>query len=187
MKLIVGLGNPGTVYQKTRHNIGSEAVKFFAKQHKAVLKKGLFSPALSNRLKIAGKEVILAVPLVFMNLSGVAVAALVKKHRVSSGDLLVVLDDLDLELGRIKIKSDGSAGGHNGIKSIISSLRREDFCRLRLGIGRPKQGSDISGYVLSDFLKKDIKTIESLKENASQAMELWLKEGVSKTMNVFNR
>jgi PTH1 family peptidyl-tRNA hydrolase len=187
MKLIVGLGNPGAVYQKNRHNIGSEAVKFFARQHKSVLKKGFFSSALSGRSKIAGKEVILAVPLVFMNLSGIAVAALVKKHKVSPEDLLVVFDDLDLELGRLKIKAEGSAGGHNGIKSVISSLRRDDFCRLRLGIGRPRQGSDIAGYVLSDFLKKDFKAIESLKENAAQAMEVWLKEGVSKSMNVFNR
>ena len=187
MKLIVGLGNPGTVYQNTRHNIGSVSVRFFAKQQKIVLKKGFFSPASSSRLKIAGKEAILAVPLVFMNLSGVAVAALVKKHRVSPDDLLVVFDDLDLELGRIKIKADGSAGGHNGIKSVIGSIGRDDFCRLRLGIGRPKKGADIAGYVLSDFPKRDMKTVESLKENAGQAMELWIKEGVSKSMNILNR
>jgi len=188
MRLIVGLGNPGKVYSQTRHNIGSSIVKAIAKEYKVSLKKGIFSSCLNARLRILDQDVILAVPLVFMNLSGDAVRSLVKKHRVALENLLVVFDDLDLELGRLKVKPDGSSGGHNGLKSIISSLGSQNFCRLRIGIGRPQdQRADIARYVLSPFSKKEKNIVEQVTEISCQVVEFWVSQGISKTMNIFNQ
>jgi PTH1 family peptidyl-tRNA hydrolase len=188
MKLIVGLGNPGRAYSETRHNIGSSIVKSLAKEYKVSLRRGIFSSSLSGKARIAGKDVLLALPLVFMNLSGSAVAALVKKHKIDLSELLVVFDDLDLEPGRLKLKSDGSSAGHRGLESVIRALGNAQFCRLRIGIGRPKNcDADISRYVLSRFLKKEEKIMALAVETASQAVRTWVIEGISKTMNIFNR
>lgn len=188
MKLIIGLGNPGKFYEQTRHNIGSAVVKELGKNRKAVLKRGLFGSSLNAKLRISGEECILAVPLSYMNLSGPAVRSLVKKHKIALADLIVVHDELDLEPGRIKLKSGGSSGGHNGLESVIAALASPDFCRLRIGIGRPEhKDADISGYVLSGFRKSEKQTIEETIEKSCQALELWVRTGAEQTMNVINR
>lgn len=188
MKLIVGLGNPGKVYSETRHNIGSFIIKSLAKELGADLKKGIFSSSLSAKIKIGAEEVILATPLVFMNLSGSPVAALVKKYRIVLNQLLVVFDDLDLELGRIKLKAGGSSAGHKGLESIIGALGDRQFLRLRVGIGRPKDANaDISRYVLSPFLKKEKKTVQEVVECSCTAIKTWISQGTTQTMNLFNR
>ncbi|MDD5347705.1 MAG: aminoacyl-tRNA hydrolase [Candidatus Omnitrophica bacterium] len=188
MKLIVGLGNPGTRYLGTRHNIGSAVVKEFCRRHKAALKRGLFSAALSAKVKLHGIECVLAVPLTYMNLSGAAVLALVKKHRIAGEDLLVVCDDLDLELGRVRLRRSGSDNGHNGVASVIAALDTRDFCRLRLGIGRPAHRSaDTADYVLSAFTGKETARIPEFIDDALQAIESWIELGIEKTMNTVNR
>lgn len=186
MKLIVGLGNPGDIYKDSRHNIGFSAVRALGSACKAVLKrdKGTFS--LSARIKIDGRSVILAMPLTYMNLSGSAVANLLKKHKIELKDLLIVLDDLDLELGRLKIRPSGSSGGHRGLESVIESVGSSDFSRLRIGIGRPPRGVEPSEYVLMPFLRKEKSEVKGGIEIAAQCCQSWVTEGIIETMNNFN-
>lgn len=184
MKLIVGLGNPGRVYQDTRHNIGASVVKSLAREYNVSLKRGIFSSALSAKVKIEGEVVILAVPLVFMNLSGIVVSSLIKKHKINLENFIVVFDDLDLEIGSIRLKPDGSSGGHKGLESLISVLGSSEFPRLRIGIGR---GTDIVKYVLSPFSQKEKRIMRQVTENCCLALKVWLSSGISKTMNIFNR
>jgi peptidyl-tRNA hydrolase, PTH1 family len=188
MKLIVGLGNPGKNYENTRHNIGSAAVKALGKSHGVVLKRGLFGSSLSARIRINGQLCLLAVPLSYMNLSGGAVKSLVSKHKLDLSDLIVVHDELDLEPGKIKIKTGGSSGGHNGLESVIGVLKSNEFCRLRLGIGRPEQRSaDVAAYVLSVFKKSESALVGQVIEKACQALELWVEAGTQQSMNTINR
>lgn len=187
MRLIVGLGNPESRYRGTRHNIGAAAVRECAGTHAAPLKKGLFSSSSCARVRIESCESLFAVPLSYMNLSGPPVAALARKHRIAAEDILVVHDDLDLEFGKMKLRLGGSAGGHNGLKSVIGSLGSPEFCRLRIGIGRPPQGMDPADYVLSRFDRQEQGQLEEIIASACSAMDLWAAEGISKTMNMFNR
>ncbi len=187
MKLIVGLGNPGILYASSRHNIGFQAVKYLAKAKKIALKKEKGSRALSAKLKTEGVDVILAIPLTFMNLSGEAVRQLIKKYKIDLGDLLVVCDDLDLEFGRLKIRSSGSSAGHRGVKSIIDALGSDQFSRLRIGIGRPGDNLDTAEYVLSRFDKREKSGLAEIIKKAAECAQVWVSEGVEKSMNIFNR
>jgi peptidyl-tRNA hydrolase, PTH1 family len=188
MKLIVGLGNPGKIYENTRHNIGSAVVKELGKARAASLKRGLFGSSLSARVSISGQECILSIPLSYMNLSGGPVRSLLRKHRIELRDLIVVHDDLDLEPGKIKLKTGGSSAGHKGLDSIIASLGGDGFCRLRVGIGRPEhKEADISGYVLSAFRKGEKETVAQTIDRSCEALELWVKAGAEQTMNIINR
>lgn len=198
MKLIVGLGNPGRLYVDSRHNVGFKVVKALAKAHKILLKKEKAIPALSGKGKIAGQNIIVAMPFTFMNLSGGAVRDLIKKYRIDLDNLLVACDDLDLDLGRLKIKSGGSSGGHRGLASVINSLGKDSFARLRIGIGRPAKGllardniefakADLSDYVLSAFSKKESLEINQSIETAVDCCRSWVIQGINKSMNLFNR
>ena len=188
MKLIVGLGNPGKAYIHSRHNIGFRVLEALAKLYKVPLKKDNITLSLIGKGKIEGQKVILAMPLTFMNLSGFAVATLLKKYKTDDLDnLLVVCDDLDLGFGRLKIRPAGSSGGHLGLRSIIDSLKNDKFARLRIGVGRPKNDVAIPGYVLSPFTKKEKKECRDIIEKACHCCAVWLSEGISKTMNIFNR
>lgn len=186
MKLIVGLGNPGLRYSQSRHNVGFLVIKSLARDHKIALKKDKYNSALSGRGKIEGEDVILALPLTFMNLSGSAVAGLAKKYKVAFGDILVVCDDLDLDLGRIKVRPLGSSGGHRGLKSIIENLADQGFARLRVGIGRPPEGRDAADYVLSSFTRKEKPDLKNALEKVADCIEMWLKDGMEKSMNTYN-
>lgn len=186
MKLIVGLGNPGNLYVNSRHNVGFLVVKALAQTHKILLKKEKGILSLSGKGKIEGQNIILAMPLTFMNLSGVAVGGLIKRYKIDPGNLLVVCDDLDLSLGRLKIKSHGSSGGHRGLKSTIESLKMDTFARLRIGIGRPVR-TDISAYVLSHFSKKEKAELGELIERACDCCRVWVAKGINKSMNIFNQ
>jgi len=205
VKLIVGLGNPGKIYIDSRHNIAFSVVKLLAKVYRVAFKKDKDTFCLSAKTKIDGQNVILALPLTFMNLSGIAVSAILKKYKIDLPrpslksntalkegrgleNLLVVCDDVDLELGRIKIRSCGSSGGHRGLQSIIDSLASQNFSRLRVGIGRPHhKNTDITEYVLSAFTKKEKKIISEVIENALDCCRVWVTEGLSKSMSMFNR
>ncbi len=187
MKLIVGLGNPGILYANSRHNIGFQAVKYLAKAKKSVLKKEKGIRALSAKAKIEGMDVILAIPLTFMNLSGEAVRQLIKKYRINLRDLLIVCDDLDLEFGRLKIRATGSSAGHRGVKSIIDLLGSDEFSRLRIGIGRPGDNTAAADYVLSRFNKREKSELSAIIKQAAECCQIWVGEGIEKSMNIFNR
>ena len=186
MKLIVGLGNPGRAYVNTRHNIGSAVVFSLAKKCGIVLKKNRLSRSLEGRALIAGKEAILAVPLTYMNLSGEALGSLIKKYRVKPHDLLVVSDDLDLELGRLKIKTGGSSSGHKGVKDIIEALGADKFNRLRIGIGRPRFKEETTDFVLSRFNRGEAKTADAVIAKAMACCAVWLESGCAKCMDKYN-
>lgn len=187
MRLIVGLGNPGKIYADSRHNIGFLIVKSLARTYKVTLRRGIFTSSLTAKTRICGREVILATPLTFMNLSGNAVKALVRKYKISLDDLLVVCDDMDLDLGKLRIRSTGSCGGHNGLESVINSLGTDKFPRLRIGIGRPDPKIDASDYVLGDFSKKEKEEVENIQQEAIECCLIWIKEGTQMCMNIFNR
>ncbi|MDI6605806.1 MAG: aminoacyl-tRNA hydrolase [Candidatus Omnitrophota bacterium] len=187
MKLIVGLGNPGDFYAGSRHNVGFSVLKALSRGLKAPLKrdKGTFS--LSARAKYAKQNLMLAMPLTFMNLSGNAVKDLVKKHRIDLDNLLVICDDLDLEFARLKIRPQGSSGGHRGLASIIESLGSDKFARLRIGIGRPGKGPGTSAYVLSPFRGEEKKEMLKVVKRALECCQAWVDEGIIKAMNAFNK
>ncbi|MFA5093160.1 MAG: aminoacyl-tRNA hydrolase [Candidatus Omnitrophota bacterium] len=186
MKLIVGLGNPGLFYAGSRHNVGAAVVKLLARNLKSSFKRDSSIFALVSKAKIDQHEVVLALPQTYMNLSGKAVKACFKKFKVSPQDLLVVCDDLDLELGRIKIRPSGTSGGQRGLASIIESLGTHEFSRLRIGIDRPKNSADAADYVLKGFLRSQKKIVETVKEDAVNCCISWAQNGVAETMNTFN-
>ena len=187
MKVIVGLGNPGLIYAGSRHNIGFETVKYLAKSEKIALKREKGIKALSGKGKIGSSDIALVLPLTYMNLSGEAVKLLLKKHKVTASDLLVVCDDLDLEFGRIRIRSCGSCAGHRGVESVINSLKVNEFNRLRIGIGRPGGNTDTRDFVLARFNRREKTHIPKIINKAVQCCREWIAEGVVCAMNSFNR
>jgi len=185
-KLIVGLGNPGLIYAGSRHNIGFRVLKALAGSLKISFKRDSSVSALVAKGKLLKQEVVLALPQTYMNLSGIAVAALLKKFQVSAGDLLVVCDDLDLELGALKIRPQGSSGGQRGMESIIERLKTQDFNRLRIGIGRPRSSQNAAKYVLSGFLRQERAAVKQIEEDAVSCCMSWVANGIVQTMNSFN-
>ena len=185
-KLIVGLGNPGLIYAGSRHNIGFVVLKSLAGSLKINFKRDSSVSSLVAKGKLLAQDVVLALPQTYMNLSGIAVAALLKKFKINPKDLLVVCDDLDLELGKMKIRPQGSSGGQRGVESIIERLGTQDFGRLRIGIGRPKSPQDASKYVLSGFLRKEKVSVRQIEEDAVSCCLSWVKNGIVQTMNMFN-
>lgn len=186
MKLIVGLGNPGLIYTASRHNIGFAVVKSIARLLKVALKKDSPIAAVIGKTNCSQHNLVLALPQTFMNLSGLAVKAMLKKFKVGPQDILVVCDDLDLELGRIRIRPHGSSGGHKGLASIIEQLGTQEFNRLRIGIGRPKNSADTARYVLTGFLRKEKAAMEKAKEDAASCCLSLVENGIAQTMNIFN-
>lgn len=183
--LVVGLGNPGEEYDKTRHNVGAEVVEILARRHGGKLRKQK-ERSLTDQVNAGGKRMALAVPLTYMNLSGEAVAPLVRRYGVEPGQLVVVHDEMDFELGRLQVKNGGGLAGHNGLKSIVAHLHTQDFVRVRIGIGKPpgqRQGAD---HVLRRFSKTERKEIDVTLEEAADAVELILAEGVDVAMNRVN-
>jgi peptidyl-tRNA hydrolase, PTH1 family len=189
MKLIVGLGNPGKEYSGNRHNVGFLCLSYLAKQNNIAFDKKQ-GKARVGMGKIAGEEVVLARPQTYMNLSGQAVLPLMQRYYLSMDDLIVIHDDLDLPLGKIRIRRDSSAGGHNGIKSIIACLGSQDFTRIRVGIGRPISPDDkdqeIKDYVLSDISREEKTILEDTIRRVSEAVMILMVEGITQAMNKFN-
>lgn len=184
MKLIVGLGNPGREYVGTRHNVGFALIDALASAHGIAVDQRL-ARARVGRGSIAGEPVLLAKPQTFMNLSGEAVAALARRERVSLEDLLVVVDDVHLAPGRLRLRARGSSGGHNGLKSIAGALATQEWARLRLGVGEAPPGNQID-WVLSRFSPAERKIIDEMLIAALGAVEVWLTEGIETAMNRFN-
>lgn len=184
IRLIAGLGNPGPEFAGSRHNVGFEVVDRLAALHGAGF-SSCREKALVASIRANQAPVLLVKPQTFMNLSGLAVRALLKKHRLSPGALLVVYDDLDLPLGQLRLLPRGSSGGHKGMASVIAAVGTEDFARLRVGIGRPT--GDAAAYVLSRFLPEEIEPVQRVLEEAVAAVECVLREGLVRAMNKFNR
>lgn len=185
MKLIVGLGNPGSRYRLTRHNLGFMVVDALADRWRIAL-GGKRHEAELGTGEISSVRAMLAKPQTFMNASGESVTRLRRLHRLDPSDILAIYDDLDLPLGRIRLRAEGSAGGHNGVASLISVLGK-GFPRLRVGIGRPAGGADPVGYVLEPFEPQEHATVEDAINRAADGAESWLTQGLEPTMNVVNR
>lgn len=187
MKLIVGLGNYVNTYSNSRHNIGFSVIKTLGRAYKSAFKKEKDGLALCGKINISGQPVALAMPLTFMNLSGIAVRALVRRYRINLPELLVVCDDMDLEFGRLKIKPKGSSGGHRGLQSIVDILGGCNFARLRIGIGRPPEDIDSARYVLSGFSKKEKEKLKIIIARAKECCQSWVIQGIEEAMNIFNQ
>ena len=183
--LIVGLGNPGKDYARTRHNAGFVVIDKLAADSNIALNKRKFNAVYgSGRLETT--DVILAKPLGYMNRSGPPVQQLAAYYRISNRDVIIVHDDIDLVFGRIKIKEKGGHGGHNGIKSLITALGDDDFIRLRIGVGRPESGRDAADHVLGRFRKDERTELDRIITLAQDAVVTVLNEGVQYGMNRFN-
>ncbi|NUQ39738.1 MAG: aminoacyl-tRNA hydrolase [Caldilineales bacterium] len=185
MHMIVGLGNHGPPYARHRHNIGYQILDALAHAHGLSFGKRQ-SKALIATGHIAGRRLLLVKPETYMNGSGEAVQPLAAFYKVDPAQLLVIFDDLDLPLGRLRLRPFGGAGGHNGMKSIIARLGTQAFPRLRVGIGRPPGRMDAADYVLHDFSAAEEEIMAPVRERAVQAILLWLHEGSAATMNAFN-
>lgn len=186
MKIVVGLGNPGTQYRGTRHNVGFDVVRAFVDKHAFGDKaKSKFNSNV-NEVMVGTTKVVLLTPLTYMNLSGQAVQAAVKFFKLDLEDLMVICDDLNLEVGRIRIRAKGSAGGQNGIKDIINRLGTQEFSRLRLGIGRPPGNWNVADYVLGKPDELDEKLIGDSVKQAVLACEHWIANDIQAAMNRFN-
>lgn len=187
MKLIVGLGNPGSEYEGTRHNVGWMVVDAFAKKFRIAIAKHEKS-AMTGTGRVAGGSVLVAKPLTFMNLSGDAVRLLVNAYADSTDDLLVVYDDIDLPLGKLRIRPSGSAGTHNGMRSIVSSLATERFPRLRFGVrGANFPEARLRDYVLDPFSAEEQPLVERGIERSLDALVLFARGDLRRAMNDFNR
>ncbi|MDD5173870.1 MAG: aminoacyl-tRNA hydrolase [Candidatus Omnitrophica bacterium] len=185
MKVIVGLGNPGMEYKATKHNIGFSVLQDLAKDNKIKIKEKRYS-ALIGRGKIAGVDVFLVLPQTYMNRSGDTVGDLVREEIKPADDLIIVCDDINMKLGRIRMKKRGSAGGHKGLESVISVLGRDDFARLRIGIATDVHKGDITHYVLTPFKRNQHKNVSHASLLAREALECWIVKGIDVAMNKFN-
>ncbi len=185
MKMIVGLGNPGRQYAASRHNVGFVVVDRLADRLGISVRK-LQNKALIGEARLAADKVVLVKPQTFMNNSGEAVAALVRYFRVELQDLLVIYDDMDLPVGKIRLRYKGGAGTHNGMRSIINCLGSEEFARLRVGIDRPPVG-DWANYVLAPFRQEELATLRQALETAEEAALAFIRAGIDRAMNEFNK
>lgn len=185
MKLIAGLGNPGRDYAGTRHNIGFGVVTrisdkynipLTSKEHKAVCGKGM----------VGGEKVILAQPQTFMNLSGESIRSIADYYKIDPEDIIIAFDDISLEVGQIRIRRKGSAGGHNGIKNIIAHLGTNEFPRVKVGVGAKPEGGDLVRHVLGRFSREDEKVIGEVLDRAVEAVEMIVSDGVDAAMNRYN-
>lgn len=183
MKLIVGLGNPGTKYEFTRHNVGFRVIDLLAQRHAISMNAEKFH-AWYGSGSMGDERVVLLKPTTFMNRSGSAVLAAGRFYRLEFSDVLVISDDVALDTGRIRIRTKGSSGGHNGLEDVITRIGSDAFCRMRIGIGQPR-GSQVD-YVLSRFGDEDEQILKDAIPRAANAAEHWLKCGPAAAMNEFN-
>ncbi|WMX55800.1 aminoacyl-tRNA hydrolase [Peribacillus sp. R9-11] len=186
MKIIVGLGNPGKQYEKTRHNVGFEVIDELSKKWSISLDqakhKGIYGVGM-----VRGEKVLLLKPLTYMNLSGESISAVMHFFKVEIADVVIIYDDLDLPPGRIRLRQKGSAGGHNGIKSTISHLGTQDFNRIRIGIGRPIGHVPVPDYVLGRFSQEEWNHVGATIVKSAASCEAWLEKPFIQVMNEYNQ
>ncbi len=183
--LVVGLGNPGDAYVKTRHNAGFIVLDELAESFSILVEKKKYN-ALFGRGLIEGSEVILAKPMAFMNLSGIPVQKILNYFKIPFEDMLVIHDDIDLAFGRLQIKENGGHGGHKGLKSIIETVGGSNFVRLRIGIGRSEDNINVANYVLGQFNTNEKKILDRITEKARDAVVTTICKGTKEAMNIFN-
>lgn len=185
MRLVVGLGNPGERYRRTRHNVGFMVVDELASR--AGVQQGREAhDAWSAPARVGGADVLLVKPLTFMNRSGLAVARLLEEQGGAPEDLVVVVDDVALELGKLRVRERGSHGGHNGLRSLVDLLDSEDFARVRVGIRRGEPPLDLAGYVLSEFTADEVLVVQEMVGWAAEAVECLLRDGTAAAMSRYN-
>ncbi len=186
MKIMVGLGNPGKQYEHTRHNVGFDVIDELSRRFNIPLDqsklKGLYGIGFYK-----GEKVLLLKPLTFMNLSGESIRAVMDYYDIDLEDLLVIYDDLDLPVGKIRLRQKGSAGGHNGIKSTVAQLGTQAFNRIRIGIDRPQNGMSVPDYVLGKFHKEEQSQVQDVIQKSADACEAWLERPFIQVMNDFNQ
>ena len=185
--LVVGLGNPGSDYARHRHNVGFQVLDALARAHGLAFSREKLARAHTAGGRIGGRSVLLAKPQTFMNRSGQAVGRLARWNKIPPQQILVVYDELDLPLGRLRLRPEGSAGGHNGMRSIIEALGSQAFPRLRVGIDRPPGQMDPAAYVLHPFSKEESEIVALVIDQAVAAVEAWLQDGIVAAMDRFNR
>jgi len=191
--IIVGLGNPGRGYAHNRHTVGFRCLNYFARLHSIRFDRRQCQARIGIS-EMTGSGLLLAKPQTFVNLSGIAVSCLVRKHDIPLSGLLVICDDLDLPLGKVRLRPNGGSGGHKGMKSIISALGSEDFPRIRVGIGRPMQSEGLPNvnedvvirYVLGDFTPEEERAIKSVIVTVAEAIDCFVSQGVEVAMSKFN-
>ena len=185
MYIIVGLGNPGDKYEKTRHNVGFNVIDLLAKEYSIDVSK-IKHKALIGEGRVGTEKVILVKPMTYMNLSGESVADICNYYNIDLENLIVIYDDIDLDVGKIRIRKKGSGGTHNGMRSIIKCLGSGDFPRVRVGVSKPMKGQDLADFVLSRFRKEEQADLEIGLEKAYKAVEAMIKENVDIAMNKYN-
>ncbi len=186
MYLIVGLGNPESDYSKTRHNMGFNVINKLSEKYDIEVNKSKFKGLVGNGL-INGEKVILLKPQTFMNLSGESVVDTMNFYKISEGELIVIYDDIDINPGSIRIRKNGSAGTHNGMKSIISCIGTENFCRVRVGIGKPKEHVDMITHVIGHISDDELASLNEGVEMAVDAISEIIKNNIDSAMNKFNK
>ena len=187
MYLVVGLGNPGRQYEATRHNMGFDTIDYLVEEYK-VPQGGVKCNAMYGKTVIGGEKVILMKPLSFMNLSGGPVRDMVNYFKIDpETELIVIYDDIDLDPGQLRIRKQGSAGGHNGIKDIIRQLGTEKFLRIKVGVGAKPKGWDLADYVLGRFSTEDRKIVDEAIAKAGKAVDIMISQGPDAAMNEFNK
>jgi PTH1 family peptidyl-tRNA hydrolase len=184
VKLIAGLGNPGAQYKGTRHNIGFAVIDEIARRASAGFESAPAEAVIAKWRRPDGAA-LLAKPLTFMNLSGQAVGEIARYFKIEAADLLIVVDEVQLPLGKLRARARGSAGGHNGLKSVIAHLG-DEFARLRIGVGRGEQERDLADHVLSRFEKQETAEVERMTKRAADAAEMFITSGIEAVMNAFN-
>lgn len=186
MYLIVGLGNPEIDYSKTRHNMGFNVINKLAERYKIEVNKNKFKGLIGNGT-IEGEKVILLKPQTFMNLSGKSVIETMKFYKIKENELIIIYDDIDIEPGNIRIRRNGSAGTHNGMKSIIEHIKTENFIRLRVGIGKPKEHIDMISHVIGHIPKEELEILDKGTDIAANAIVEIMKNSLESAMNKFNK
>lgn len=185
-KVIIGLGNPDPEYSYTRHNAGAQAVRRLAKKNKFVFKMNRSFKSFLAQGKIGGRNVFLFLPQTFMNISGEAVVVFLRKKHIALENILVVYDDVSLPLGELRVRARGSAGGHNGLASVIQKLATKDFARLRIGIGG-RAYNDLSTYVLAGFSEDEKSLLNETLDRAVEGINMWVCDGIDKCMHRYNK
>ena len=186
MYIIAGLGNPGKEYENTRHNIGFDVIDRLAEEENIAVMESKHK-ALIGKGYVAGQKVILAKPQTFMNLSGESIREIVDYYKVDdTAELIVISDDISLDVGQLRIRKKGSAGGHNGLKNIIAHLGHEQFIRIKMGVGEKPKGWDLADYVLGHFSAPEAKVMEEASERAADAIRTIITDGADTAMSRFN-
>lgn len=185
MYVVVGLGNPGKQYENTRHNVGFNVIDILAKEYGISVSK-IKHKALIGEGRVGSEKVLLVKPQTYMNLSGETLIDIYNYYKVDMENIIVIYDDIDLDVGKIRIRKKGSGGTHNGMRSIIKCLGANDFPRVRVGVSKPKPGQDLADFVLSRFRKEESDDVELGLEKAAKAVDVMIRDNIDLAMNKYN-